>query len=168
MKPPLRAHILWYHTNNFCKTNNDDRHRKGRMSTRQPLISTSGPIMVYMQNSLLFHWHWYRLWYCPEDSPKPEVCRLMNDNDLTKLDQLNQLSLHRFVCIDDDLWIWQLKRCKLVRESSDGKISKQQSWESFFTSYDFYAEIELASPLGEKTNDGTFFLDRKEIIGTQR
>lgn len=73
----------------------------------------------------------------------------MNEDDLTKLDQLNQLSLQRFIGIDDDIWIWLLQRCELVKESGDGKITiKKQNWVSFFTTYDIDAEIEQASPLG--------------------
>ena len=90
-----------------------------------------------------------RIWDRPDDNPKPEVRRLMHEDELNKIIQLNNLSLQRFIGIDDELWIWPLKRCDLVDESGDGKVSitSEEKWITFFTTYEIDAEVILSEPL---------------------
>ena len=90
-----------------------------------------------------------RIWDRPDDNPKPEVRRLMHEDELNKIIQLNNLSLQRFIGIDDELWIWPLKRCDLVDESGDGKVSitSEEKWITFFTTYEIDAEVASSSPL---------------------
>mmetsp|Transcript_17260 Transcript_17260/g.34492 ORF Transcript_17260/g.34492 Transcript_17260/m.34492 type:complete len:497 (+) Transcript_17260:54-1544(+) len=114
----------------------------------RPELLLAGLLTFICNKSFLSHW--YRIWDLPGDSPKPEERRLSNEDDLNKIDQLNKLSLQRFAGIDDDLYMWLLKSCKLVKESNGKIVINRQNWESFVTTYSIDAEIEPASPL--KTN----------------
>jgi hypothetical protein len=73
----------------------------------------------------------------------------MHEDELNKIIELNKSSLQRFIGIDDELWIWLLKRCDLVNESGDGKVSmtSEEKWISFFTTWEIDAEVILSSPL---------------------
>jgi hypothetical protein len=98
-----------------------------------PDLLFAGVLSFICERSLLSHW--YRIWDSDGDSPTPEVRRLMETEKLTKINQLNQLSLQRSLGVDHDLWIWLLKRSGLVNVSADGKVSmtSELKWNSFFT-----------------------------------
>ena len=56
------------------------------------------------------------------------------------------MSLQNFVGIEHDHWIWLLKSCKLVKETTDGDISftTEDKWKEFLREYDIDAEVEPA------------------------
>lgn len=136
-----------------------------------PELSLALLLSFISKNSMVSHW--YRMWDRDEDSPNPEVRRLMSEDELTKTNQLNQLSLQRFAGIDDALYMWLLKRCGLLKEAKESLSNRNKfsiskpSWEAFFTTYEIDAEVEPASPLG--TNKRWYIrLGQKEQTGIQR
>lgn len=103
--------------------------------------------------------HWYRLLDQPSDNPTSEARRLMEKEDLTNLDQFNELSLHRFVGVDNELYIWMLKKCELAREYTDKSlgISQRAKWENFFdTQCKIEADLDRCKPA--KTPASRFYI----------
>ena len=76
-----------------------------------PEVLLAGLLTYICQNSLVSYW--YRIWDRPEDNPAPEVRRLMDEDKLDKIIELNKMSLQKFVGIEHDHWIWLLKSCKV-------------------------------------------------------
>lgn len=76
----------------------------------------------------------------------------MNEDEWHKIDQLNKMSLQKFVGIEHDHWIWLLTKCNLVKESKDGNIrfNTTAKWNEFLRVYDIDAEVEEAKCLRTK------------------
>ena len=97
--------------------------------------------------------HWYRIWDRDEDNPPPEVRQIMDADKLGNILQLNKLSLQKFAGIDDDLWIWVLEQCKLVKVNAADKVicAGADKWKAFFEEHTIDAEVVSAAPLKSST-----------------
>ena len=96
--------------------------------------------------------YWYRLWDHQDDYPSKEARRLLGDATCTNIDRLNELSLRSHVCVDQDLWIWLLKRCDIVKETKAGAIqlTNLEKLKNFLLAHNIEAEAEKAAPLRSK------------------
>ena len=96
--------------------------------------------------------HWYRFFDRPGDNPSSESRRLMNKEDVVKIDQFNELSFHRFLGLDEELYSWMLVQCGITKFLPDGtmRLRAHKFWEDFITKHEIEAEIVTANLLKTK------------------